>query len=108
MLLLLAACNNADTKNKYNPEKEVGAESKEQDSIAVYTFPVHEGFGYAIFIHDKEFIHQDCIPAIAGIKPFATTEQARNTGELVAAKIRNGQLPTLTIDELAKLGVTQQ
>lgn len=101
-LFFLMACNTADTSVKYN------AGNKAHDSIAVYTFNVNKGFGYSIFIHDKEFIHQDCIPVVQGIKPFVTEEDAETTGKFVAQKIRNGQMPTLTLNELGKLGITLQ
>lgn len=100
-LICLAACNNTAATNAGKNNK------ADSNVVAVYVFPVQRGYGYSIVVNDKEFIKQDCIPAIQGNKAFVSEEQAGKTGKLVADKIRSGQLPTLTVDELNTLGITQ-
>lgn len=97
----LAACN-TKTNNAY--AKTI---NKNSDTVAVYTFPVQEGYGYSIFVDNKEFIRQDCIPAIQGNKPFVSKEEAKNAGVLVAQKIQHNELPTLSLQELKQLGITR-
>ncbi|WP_188316056.1 DUF4907 domain-containing protein [Chitinophaga agrisoli] len=77
-----------------------------QDSIAVVTFETAAGgWGYAINIGNRPFIYQDIIPARPGREPFHTREDAQRVGNLVAGKIRNKELPTLTTEELVKIGI---
>lgn len=102
IVVTIIACNNntssgVDIKNH-----------AESNTITAYTFEVEDGFGYAVFIDGKEFIHQDCIPVIQGNKPFLSRQQAKQTAALVVQKMRAKELPSLTLEELNKLGITQQ
>lgn len=99
--VFIIACNANNTATVNNKNH------TDSNMVSVYTFQVEHGYGYAVFVNDKEFIHQDCIPVIQGNKPFTSKEQAKETGELVAQKIRSKQLPTLTLEELNKIGITQ-
>ncbi len=77
-----------------------------QDSIAVVTFETATGgWGYTINVGNRPFIYQDIIPARPGRQPFQTKEEALRVGNVVAGKIRNKELPTLTTQEVAKLGI---
>lgn len=98
--IIINACNNNNT----SADKKVTADS---NSVEVFSFPAGDGFGYSIIVNGKEFIHQDCIPVLQGNKPFASRQHAMQAGELVAQKIRSKQLPTLTLEELNKIGVVQ-
>ena len=63
------------------------------------------GWGYEIRKNNKPFIVQDFIPAVAGKKVFADRKSARKTGLLVLGKLRNNQMPAVTVPELKELGV---
>lgn len=63
------------------------------------------GWGYEIKVDHKTFIRQESVPAVAGNKPFSTKEDAVKTGELVIKKLVKGNLPSLTQQEVAMLGV---
>ena len=66
----------------------------------------HDTFGYDIFLHGTVFIHQPSCPGLPGNDGFATEEDAMKVTELVINKIRNNEFPpTVTIEELQKLGV---
>lgn len=103
LTVCIAACNNEVDTNAHAYQQHA-----DSNRVEVYTFPTQQGFGYSIVVDHKEFIRQDCIPVIQGNKPFPTELMAAQTGKLVAQKIRNNELPTLTLQELNKLGITQQ
>lgn len=100
--VIMSACNN-------NSNTAAGNKTHADSStVTVYTFQVGQGYGYAIFVNGKEFINQNCIPVIQGNKPFVSRQQAGKTGKFVAQKLRNKQLPALTLEDLDKLDITQQ
>jgi len=68
--------------------------------VTVKTFPSGNGWGYNILTNDTVYIHQETIPAVQGLKPFATEAEAKTTGTLVVNKILKGKHPTVTIREL--------
>jgi hypothetical protein len=66
----------------------------------------HGGYGYDIFINDKLSIHQPHIPALAGIRGFASFKDAQQTAEAVVKKLKQKENPpTITVEELATMGV---
>lgn len=77
-----------------------------QTPYEVQAFATTGGWGYTILNNGKPFIHQPTIPGQPGIVGFATEAQARRVGERVVEKIQQDEaLPTLTNDELRRLGV---
>lgn len=62
-------------------------------------------WGYLIHTNNKTLIYQEHIPCIAGKKAFMSERDAKKTGELVIQKVKNGQLPTINIADLKKLGI---
>jgi hypothetical protein len=67
---------------------------------------VNKTFGYDIFINGQPVLHQPHIPALPGNKGFTTKERAQKVAEFVVKKIRkNNMPPTVTIDDLKKMGV---
>ncbi len=79
----------------------------ENAKIEVKTFKSDStGWGYDVCLYGSVYVHQPQVPAVNGNKTFATEEDAKKTGELVAHKIRNNIMPpALTIKELDSLGV---
>lgn len=88
-----------DVKNQTNPY----ANAK----ITVKIIPsVNKTFGYDIFVDGKLLVHQPHIPAVPGNKGFATKEKAKIVADFVVKKIRSNEMPpTITVDNLNKLGV---
>ena len=68
---------------------------------------MEQGWGYAIRRDHKPFIYQETIPAIEGIKAFSDRRSAKKTGRLVLLKLKHNQSPTITKEELKKLGVIE-
>ena len=69
---------------------------------------LEQGWGYEIRKDNNPFIYQDCIPAVVGNKAFAGRKSAKATGKLVLKKLRNNQMPSITIPELKELGVIEE
>ncbi|MBL7923335.1 MAG: DUF4907 domain-containing protein [Bacteroidia bacterium] len=66
------------------------------------------GFGYDILKDGQAMIHQPHIPAISGMKGFATREDAEKAGGLMLMKIQKGIMPpTLSIREMDSLHIVQ-
>lgn len=64
------------------------------------------GWGYFILDGDRAVVYQPTIPGQTGNRGFVSEAQARRVGEQVIVKLEQGnQLPTLTQDELHRLGV---
>ena len=85
-------------------------ENANQDAgmVQVTSVPIQTpaGWGYNIMVGDKIFIHQQCIPAIPGNKPFASKEDALKTAEVVIKKIVSHKLPYVTRKELDSLNIS--
>jgi hypothetical protein len=66
----------------------------------------HKTFGYDILLNGKPLVHQPSIPAMPGNDGFSTKEKAQKVADFVVKKIRNNEMPpTVTIEDLNKLGV---
>ncbi|MDQ3018040.1 MAG: DUF4907 domain-containing protein [Bacteroidota bacterium] len=66
-------------------------------------------FGYTVFIDGQMYIEQVTIPAVEGIRGFATQEDAEKVAQLVIRKIKEGEMPpSLTPAELTALGISLQ
>lgn len=63
------------------------------------------GFGYQIKLNNQVIINQETIPAIALNAPFKTEKDARKTSELVVQKLKNKNIPSVTLQELDSLGI---
>ncbi|MCX6216183.1 DUF4907 domain-containing protein [Spirosoma sp.] len=72
----------------------------------VDVFQTAGGWGYSIVTNGELLIHQPTIPGQPGIVGFASKDEAKRVGERVAEKIQKDKaMPTLTNDELRRLGV---
>lgn len=77
-----------------------------QTPYQVQAFKTTGGWGYDIVTNGKPFIHQPTIPGQPGLVGFASEAQARRVGERVVERLQQEKaLPTLTNDELRRLGV---
>jgi len=86
--------------------QQVAKKSAAISSIEAKTFQVDNGWGYDIYIDGQKYMHQEHIPAVQGLHPFTTKEDARKAAELVVFKIKNNILPpTLSVHELDSIGV---
>ncbi len=61
------------------------------------------GWGYDITANNRPYIHQPCIPAVAGNIPFNDRKTARKTGRIVLQKLRDRKSPGLTREEVEQI-----
>lgn len=109
---VMTACMSCREKNTQqlpiqNPSN-TSADSPGKDTlqISVTVFPQDSGWGYDIFVDGKKYIHQPYVPAVSGLQPFLSREDALKAGHYVAQKIRAGILPpSVSPAELDSLGV---
>ncbi len=89
------------------PEVKKPAENPYKDAkIEVKTFKTDEGWGYDIQVWGSNVIHQPSRPGLPGNKGFETETDAKKVGDFVAKKVKNNEMPpTISIDEMKKLGV---
>lgn len=78
-------------------------------TVSVYENPKDEpagGFGYDLMSDGKSMIHQPHIPAIPGLKGFASKEDAEKAGNLMKMKIEKGIMPpTVSVEELDSMKI---
>lgn len=78
-----------------------------ESAIEVDTYQLESGgWGYRIVIEGKPFIDQNRIPCVPGSEPFASDDDARKCGNLVAMKLMSKQMPSLKISDLDSLGIS--
>lgn len=90
-----------------------GKEPKQQENpyaeaeLTIQILPsANNTFGYDILLYGRPFVHQPNIPGLPGNEGFAKKEMAQTVAEFVVKKIRNNEMPpTVSIDELNKMGV---
>jgi hypothetical protein len=57
-------------------------------------------------MHDKLYVHQPSIPAVAGNHGFSSQEEAKKVADFVVSKIRNHVMPpTVSVEDLDSLNV---
>lgn len=99
VLILLLVCLAAATVYQVYQQR--------QPQYQVQVFETPGGWGYDVLTDTQTIIHQPTIPGQSGIVGFSTQAQARRVGDWVAEKLKQTKaLPTLTNEELRRLGVT--
>lgn len=79
---------------------------RQQPHYRLQVFSTPAGWGYTILANGNPMIYQPTVPGVAGSHGFTSQDQARRVGDQVILKLQHGQkLPTLTHDELRRLGV---
>ncbi len=79
---------------------------KPQRVAELKTVAVEDGWSYEILIDNKVYIKQEYIPCVTGKQRFQSDADAQKTGRLVLKKLRDGQMPTLRVQELDSLGIS--
>ena len=65
------------------------------------------GWGYDVLSQGRLILHQPTIPGAAGDRGFSHENQARQVGERVIRKLKEGEgLPTITPDELRDMNIS--
>ena len=78
---------------------------KKQTDLELRQVKTESGWAYDILVNQKTFIHQECIPAINCKKAFYSKNDASKTGKLVIEKLKKGEIPTISINELDSLKI---
>ena len=92
-----------------------GQEAKQKENpyanaeITIKIIPAaNNTFGYDILLYGRPLIHQPNIPGLPGNDGFATKQNARKVAEFVVKKIRRNEMPpSVTIEELERMGALQ-
>lgn len=71
----------------------------------VKPFSTETGWGYCVYYHNELLVRQTIVPAVPGAMAFPSRKTARQTGLLVLHRLRTGQDPTITEEDLLKLKV---
>ena len=107
---LAAGCANGGQKNG-EPANLKFDTTVQGRTYSVETEPLDtaKGYSYTISVDGRKFIKQTIIPVVAGFHYFETAEDALNTGKVVVSKmIHSADLPSLTKEDLIKLGILTQ
>jgi len=90
-------------------QQDGSVDGSHQDSIKLTaaTFKTANGWGYIVMANDSIFIKQPIIPAVQGIKSFATEADAAKVGDLIITKIKAHQKPIISIEDLKSLNIAE-
>ncbi|MBO9151036.1 DUF4907 domain-containing protein [Chitinophaga sp. GCM10012297] len=80
---------------------------RQQPVLRLTTEKTVNGWAYRITHKGKPLIYQENIPAIPGLHPFKSRNDAQRTGELVLNKLENHAHPALSIREIDSLQLTR-
>ena len=110
-LCAVVACS-ADSPARQRPAAPSLAQSPEAATRPAPTFAAtvqpnaDSTYGYVIMANGRPLILQPHVPGRPGTRGFATAAQARQVAQLVAGKLRRGQMPpSITAAELDSLGL---
>ena len=95
-----------DVKEETNQQKEKNNPYANAEISTKIIPTAHKTFGYDILLNGKPLVHQPSIPTLPGNDGFTSKEKAQKVADFVVKKIRNNEMPpTVTIEDLNKLGV---
>ena len=120
LLFLLISCENStdevkstivnetdpETRPSATMEEKIEVENVRKSPYEVKTIQNSLGWGYEVWKDGALIINQTHIPAIQGLRAFASQEQAQNAVDIIKIKLDKGIFPpTISIDELQGIGV---
>ena len=73
--------------------------------ITYQCFKTANGWGYNILAGQKTIIHQPFVPGVAGLAGFNEKQSAAAAAQIVIEKIKSGQMPLISHQQLQRLGV---
>lgn len=71
------------------------------------TYHTPLGWGYDVLVNDSLFIHQQQMPAVEGNRGFSSKKEAEKVAELVIARMKRKELPTILLRDLDSLGISR-
>lgn len=96
ILILLAACLFAAGSTVFLLHRQ---------KITYQCFRTDYGWGYNILAGEKTVIHQPFVPGVAGLAGFNNRQVAAAAAQIVIEKIKSGQMPSISHQQLQRLGV---
>jgi hypothetical protein len=78
---------------------------REHALMELRAIEVPNGWGYDILRDGRPYFHQDIMPGMRGNRVFRTKEDALAVGEFMCDKIKTGQLPSITEQEMRGLHI---
>lgn len=88
----------------YNSETKKAAEVN--NPVKLETYHSGSGWGYKILKQGRTYIDQQYIPAIQGKIPFASQNEAEKVGKVVLEKVKNMEVPYVSMQILDSLKIT--
>lgn len=77
-----------------------------KDSVDIETFRTTNGWGYQVMVNKEVYIFQPFIPGQQK-RPFPSKKTARKAARIVEDKLKSGNLPSLTREELETIGAIE-
>lgn len=102
---LVSCQQNAQAEKQKKEKSAPSPDDKLPIDVKIVELKDGGGWEYDIYVDHKLYIKQDRIPAIQGIYGFATKADAEKTAKLVVEKIKQGQIPALSEQELKDLQI---
>ena len=78
---------------------------KEHALMELQAIEVPNGWGYDILRDGRPYFHQNIIPGVRGNRVFRTKEDALAVGEYMCDKIKTGQLPIITEQQMREMHI---
>jgi hypothetical protein len=78
---------------------------KEHALMELQAIEVPNGWGYDILRDGRPYFHQNIMPGIRGNRVFRTKEDALAVGEFMCDKIKTGQLPVITEQQMRDMHI---
>jgi len=77
--------------------------SKASNHFNSRVFKMVNGWGYDILVNDTIIIHQESVPVLQNQQPFEKSDEAIQAAQLIIAKLKKGEPPSLTKFDLEKI-----
>lgn len=78
---------------------------KDHALMELRAIEVPNGWGYDILRDGRTYFHQNIMPGIRGNRVFRSREDALAVGEYMCDKIRTGQLPVITEQQMRDMHI---
>ena len=78
---------------------------KEHALMELQAIEVPNGWGYDILRDGRPYFHQNIMPGIRGNRVFRTKEDALAVGEFMCDRIKTGQLPVITEQQMRDMHI---
>jgi hypothetical protein len=101
-LVLLAACLFAAGSTVFMLALKPAAP---KNTMSYHCFKTERGWGYDVLINETILIHQPFIPELSGYVGYNSEQQAADSARIVIEKIKSGEIPLLSRQQLQRLGV---